>query len=715
MLQQVVQNETVASESLLAALSRLAVLQHESVDRLALREAVTQLKPARQEPKDVLRDVSDHLQVRAAKWLKAPDPSAVPALVCAPHPGGAGTWAILRGQNGQGLWVTEWWNPTQGKWGERTDTQLDDHHIALFKVAPPFEATSSPLFKIIREAVLSQKTLLREILVGSLMINVVTLVASFYSMQVYDRVVPSGASQTLLVLTIGAALTVLFEFMVRHVRSRQYEQLIDAVDQRLSRTVYQRFLSIRIDQLPPSVGALASQIRGYESVRSFFTSVTTNLLIDAPFALLFMMLIFYIGGGLALVPFGFFMLSVGIGFYNRRRVESFSKRAMAAGNFKTGLLVESVEGAETIKSGQGGWRMLNRWLKTTTEARESELQLRHITEHSQHLTTAFQQLSYIALVACGALWVSKGELTMGALIACSILAGRVLSPVAMIQSQLVQWANTRAALQGLDRLWRLEDDHHGQAQPVLLEDPKGDYRIESLVYFYGPNRALSIANLVIRPGEKLGVLGPIGSGKSTFLRLLSGMYKPKEGRILFDDVDLAHIAKPVLAESMGYVQQDGRLFAGTLRDNLLLGLMDPGDEAILEVARQTGLFQTVISKHPKGLQQDIFEGGTGLSGGQRQLVNLTRAFLRKPKIWLLDEPTASMDRQLELQVTTALADSLGAHDTLVLVTHKLEMLALVDRLVVIANHQVVLDGPKALVLQQLQGQAQDASVHKAAA
>ena len=222
-----------------------------------------------------------------------------------------------------------------------------------------------------------------------------------------------------------------------------------------------------------------------------------------------------------------------------------------------------------------------------------------------------------------------------------------------------------------------------------------------MVARYNGNKALSVANLQIKPGEKIGVLGPVGAGKTTLLRLLSGMYKPQEGRILLDDVDLSHLAKPVLAEYVGYVQQDGRLFSGTLRDNLILGQLDPGDDKIMNAARQTGLLQAVISQHPKGLQQDIFEGGTGLSGGQRQLVNLTRAFLRGPSIWLLDEPTASMDRNLEMQITQLFKQSLKPEHTLVLVTHKNEMLELVDRLIVIANHQIIMDGPKAQVMQQL--------------
>jgi ATP-binding cassette subfamily C protein LapB len=293
-------------------------------------------------------------------------------------------------------------------------------------------------------------------------------------------------------------------------------------------------------------------------------------------------------------------------------------------------------------------------------------------------------------------------MTMGGLIACSILSGRVLTPVSMIPGQLVQWAHAKAALQGLDRLWALQDDHYGQEQPIVVASIRGDYRFEGVVASYGTKKALALPSLSIRPGEKVGVLGPIGAGKTTLLRLLSGMYKPQEGRILLDDIDLGHLSKPVLAEHMGYVQQEGRLFAGTLRDNLILGQLDPGDEQILAAARQTGLLQAVIATHPKGLQQEIFEGGSGLSGGQRQLVNLTRAFLRQPTLWLLDEPTASMDRGLELQVTQALKAAIRPTDTLVLVTHKGEMLELVDRVIVIANQQVVLDGPKAQVLQKLQ-------------
>ncbi len=685
-------------KNLLLTLARLAQLQAESIDRVALHEATTAANG--QEPQDQLATVCRHLQVKPAQWLSEPDASALPALL---HHGVRG-WGLLRGLNGQGQWVGEWPDDEAQKWVERVLDQAELHSclIARMRLQKPYEASNSPVLRLVTQELLANRKTLFDAALGGGVINLIALATSFYSMQVYDRVVPTGASQTLLVLTLGVVCATLFELLAKWGRTSLYERLIDQVDQRLSRAVYLRFLAIRLDQLPNSVGALAAQMRGYESVRSFLTTLTSQLMVDAPFALLFLGLIWLISGLLALIPAGFFVLSVAMGLYYRRRVETFARRATAAGNRKTGLLVEAVEGAETIKSGQGGWRMLSRWMQTTDEARDFEMLSRAIQEHAQHLMASFQQISYVLMVASGALLISRGELTMGALIACSILSGRVLSPAAMIPVQLVQWANTKAALIGLDRLWALQDDHHGCAHPLLPDAVQGRYRFEEVSSAYGGNKALEIKELHIQPGERVGVIGPIGGGKTTFLRLLSGMYKPQAGRILLDDMELAHIAKPLLAEAIGYLQQDGRLFSGTLRDNLVLGMMDPGDSAILEAARTTGLLQAVISTHPKGLQQEIFEGGSGLSGGQRQLVNLTRVFLRRPSIWLLDEPTASMDRNLELQITEALKASLEHQHSLVLVTHKAELLELVDRLIVIANHQVVMDGPKLVVLARLQ-------------
>jgi ATP-binding cassette, subfamily C, bacterial LapB len=315
---------------------------------------------------------------------------------------------------------------------------------------------------------------------------------------------------------------------------------------------------------------------------------------------------------------------------------------------------------------------------------------------------ALQQVSYVVLVAFGAILASRGDITMGGLIACSILSARVFNPATQLGSQLTQWAHVKAALQGLDAIWKLEDDHHGQLQPVHVDHLNGSYRFEQVVMNHQGKPALQVPALTIQAGEKIAILGPIGAGKTTLLRLLSGMYKPSEGRVLLDDVDIAHLSKPKLAEHIGYLPQDGRLLSGTLRENLTLGLPDPGDAVLISAAKSTGLYDAVIANHPQGLQLVINEGGTGLSGGQRQLVNLTRVFLRQPRIWLLDEPTASLDRNLERHILQTLAGALKPQDTLVLVTHKPELLQLVSRVIVVDKHRVVMDASRDEVLAKLQ-------------
>lgn len=652
-------------DSLLSALTRLAQLQAEPLDRLALHEAVEEARHLTDAPLAQVNAMARLLRVRAPRWLKAPDPAAIPALL---HQTGRG-WGLLRGLNAQGQWIVERFDSERHGWAEEAQAGLEGALIGRITLRRPYAAGNSKVLRLIRDELLSHRRALAEAALGGILINLMVLATSLYSMQIYDRVVPTGAVQTLWVLTLGVFAAVLFEYFTKRARSGIFERLVDQVDQRLSRLVFMRLLAIRMDQLPPSVGALAAQLRGYETVRGFLTAASIYLMVDMPFGLVFVVLIGLIGGGyLALIPGLFFCLSAAIGLHYRGRVESYALQATAAGNLKTGLLVETVEGAETIKSGGGGWRMLSRWMQTTDEARTYELQMRELSEHSQYLTALFRQHSYVSLVAAGALSVSRGEITMGSLIACSILSSHALAPAAMIPGQLVQWAHAKAALQGLDRIWALQDDHHGIERPIAPESIHGDYRFETVVSQYGGGpEALAVNGLEIRAGEKLGVLGPVGAGKTTLLRLLSGMYKPQQGRVLLDGMDIAQLAKPVLADYIGYLQQDGRLFAGTLRDNLILGMLDPGDSVILEAAATTGLMAAVIAAHPKGLMQEIAEGGTGLSGGQRQLVNLTRLMLRRPRIWLLDEPTASMDRPLEAVVTAALKRALSAEDTLVLV------------------------------------------------
>ena len=684
-----------------STLLKLAQLQGDAVDRLALQEVLERISADEQlPPLEKLNIITDGLLVKRAILVEHPSNTDTPALLFDSY---SVTWGLLRGKNAQGAWVSEWLDDETHQVLECTlEDELDGICVYRLHLAKPYEATKSPVFQMVKNQILVFKKQLIEATLGGVAINLVGLATSFYSMQVYDRVIPTGASQTLYVLTFGVLAAVIFELIAKHIRAGLYEHVVEEVDKRLSRAVYSRFLSIRLDQLPRSVGSLSSQLRGYETVRGFMTSATTSLLVDAPFALLFIILIMLIGGPIALVPLLFFAVALAMGIYFRKEIESLAGQSNAASNFKTGLLVETVEGAETIKSGQGGWRMLTKWMHVTDNARTYELKMRQITENSQHLTGAFQQLSYILLVAAGATLVVSGYLTMGGLIACSILSGRILTPVAALPGLLIQWANAKASLKSLDVIWNLQDDHAGIDQPLLPERIQGNYVLDDAKVFYADRPAFATTQLTIRAGEKVGILGPVGAGKTTLLRLLTGMYRPQQGRVLLDGLDISHISKPILSEAIGYLQQDGRLFAGTLRENLILGLIDPGDDTITEAAKATGLYEAVLLRHPKGMQQEIFEGGTGLSGGQRQLLNLTRVLLRQPKIWLLDEPTSSMDRPHEVKAMQTLHAKVCPEDTLVLITHKPEMLQLINRLIVVVNHQIIMDGPRDEILQKLQ-------------
>lgn len=686
-------------------LVRLSQLQTERIDHLALTEILepyANIEVTQQSASDIkkiLRKVMSLMQLPSPKFMTAADAAKTPLLVF--HQGLG--WGIVRGLNAKGEWVTEWFDVEKRQFKEELIQELGVLVFAKLRLAQPFELGKSPISQLIIKEILSHKSHLLEIIFGTLLINIIALAVSFYSMQVYDRVVPTGALQTLFVLTSGAILAVVFEIVAKHIRSHLQMHLIDEVDARLARAVYTRFLSIRLDQLPASVGVLASQLRGYESVRTFFTAVGTFMMVDLPFVFIFLWVIWLLAPALSVIPLIFLVIAVSLGMFYQHRLNDTIKQVDKLSHFKVGLMVETLEGAETIKSGHGGWRMLSQWMKVTDASRDQELTMKNINEFSAHLTGFFQQAAYVSMVAFGAYLITKGELTMGGLIACSILSGRVLAPVAAIPAQMMQWASTRVAIDGLDRIWRLESDHHDVEQPVILDNIVGNYRFEDVEYTYDKTRsAIRIEHLQIKAGEKIAIIGPVGSGKTTLLRLLSGMYKPAKGKITLQDVDITQLSKPVLAEHVGYLQQDGRLFAGTLRENLILGMLDPGDDVILQAAELTGLKEALLQTHPKGLQLEINEGGTGLSGGQKQLVNLTRIFLRKPTIWLLDEPTASMDQNLQNKVIHALNNTLRAEDTMVVVTHKTELLQLVSRIIVVVNSKVVMDGPTMQVLQQLQ-------------
>jgi len=501
-------------------------------------------------------------------------------------------------------------------------------------------------------------------------------------------------------------LAVLIELAIKFTRSHIMDHVVVGMDERLSREVFQRLLQLRVDQVPTAVGTLAGQLRGYEQLRNFYTASTLFTLIDLPLALLFLVLIAWIATPLvAFVPVTAVVLVLVLGMGMRRQVREHARQGAAMANMKTGLLVEAVEGIETIKAGSGGWKFLSRWIDVNAATIQNDLQMRRTTERSNYSIAAVQQIGYAALIAVGAVVVMRGEMTMGALIACSILSGRILTPIMALPNLMVQHAHAQAALEGIERLYTLKTDHEEVDQALVPETIEGHYRIEGVKFAYGDNpQSLVVPKLEFKAGERVAVVGPIGAGKSTLLRLLSGLYPAQEGRIHLDNLDITHIQRQVLNQHIGYLQQDHRLFQGTLRENLLIGLPDPGDEALLQAMRRTGMDQ-FVGAHPKGLARTISEGGKGLSGGQKQLLAFTRLVLCDPQILLLDEPTATMDEAQERKCLEVLMQKAQSGKMLVVVTHKPNLLALVDRIVVVAGHQILLDGPRDTVIEQLRQRA----------
>lgn len=612
-------------------------------------------------------------------------------------------WAVVLHLESNGLWRVL---TPQGEL-HLAESVFSDH-MYLFKphskLGLVFEQQES--FKSHALGVLSKwRPELLEAGLTSLLIGLLALATSLFSMQVYDRVIPTQGQYTLVILSLGVVLSILIELAMKMARSKLMDYVVVGADNRLSREIFHRLLKLRVDQIPATVGSLAGQLRGYEMVRSFYTSNTMFTLIDFPLGILFLLIMAGIGTPwIALVPLLFGLLGVWVGLSARRKIRVQATEGSAYSNLKTGLLVETVEGAETVKAGSGGWKFLSRWLDVSALSIKNDLEMRAISEKTGYFSASIQQLSYASLIIVGALLVMQGHMTMGALIACSILSGRVLTPVLALPSLLVQHAHAQAALQGLEALYKLETDNHGIAHPLVPEALRGHFRFSGVKFAYDQGDkspvALVVPSLDVQPGERVAVLGPIGSGKSTLLRLMSGMFLPQEGRILLDGLDLSHISRQLVSQKIGYLQQDHRLFLGTLRENLLIGMPDPGDDALRVAMEKTGM-QAFVNKHPLGLERRIAEGGKGLSGGQRQLLAFTRMVLSNPEVWLLDEPTAHMDDEQERRCIKVLQEQAAAGKTLVIVTHKPKLLSLVSRVIIVAGSGIVMDGARDDVLQRL--------------
>jgi ATP-binding cassette, subfamily C, bacterial LapB len=585
-------------------------------------------------------------------------------------------------------------------WHHAGQAKLFDLMIPL----PASKQTYERAIDVFITAIKRRKHAILLAVLATFVVNFIALITSLYTMQVYDRVVPRGAFSTLWVLSAGALVALLFDYALRVVRANMMEREAVGIDTEVSEFFFARSGEIRLDARPAGIGTMAAQLRGLEQVRQMLSSSAVFAMADLPFAILFIFVIAQLGGKIALVLLITFPIAIGIAIVIARMIRRDTESAQVTGNKKNGLLVESLDAAETIKANRGQWYMLSRWNTLLDELHDSELPVRKLQSTAGTIFGSLQQAAYIALIAWGAVLVYNRDMSMGALIACSILAGRINGPlIAQLPNLLVQWSYSRSSLKLLDSILAQPTDRPigmDQLRPNRLE---AQISIKDLVFAYpGKRMGISVPSLEIAAGERIGIIGGVGSGKSTLLKVLSGLYAPMQGQVLLGKLDMSQIADDVLRDHIGYLPQEYRLVNGTLRENLLLGLPDPGDDRIMEVAQQTGLSR-LITGNERGLDLEISEGGRGLSGGQRVLTGLTRLMLAKPKLLLLDEPTANLDVDTETMVLRAIQEKLEADTTMILVTHKLQLAQMTTRLMIVANGQIAIDGPTAEVFKQLQG------------
>ena len=553
-------------------------------------------------------------------------------------------------------------------------------------------------------AIKKRRAVFLEAVLGTFMVSIFGLMSALYTMQVYDRVVPTNGFSTLWVLTIGVLLAIAFEFAMKLVRAQMVDKASKAIDIELSSIFFGKALEIRADSRPKTVGTFAAQIRHFESVRNFMTSTTLFILADAPFALFFIFVIYLLAGPVALVPLTMLPLGFLIGFSMKGRVERYAAENMEESNKKNGLLIEAIDGIESVKAVSAEWKIRDRWRDLTLKISDSDLKTKMLTSISTSSSQSVQQLSYVGIIAAGAYAISQGNLSMGGLIACSIISGRALTPLAQIPNLIVQWKHAKIALDVLDGIMAMPSEQNADRH-IVPDHCSGNLSIADLSFAYELNAPpVSVNQLDIKSGDRIAVLGSVGSGKSTLLKLLAGLYRPQSGKAFLDGVDMQHIAVEFLREQIGYLPQEVRLFNGTLRENLVLGLPVLSDSQILEACAQTGL-DKAIRAHPRGLDIMITEGGKGMSGGQRQLVGLTRMLLARPRIMMLDEPTASMDGQLETQVMDYLFQGIEDESVVVMATHKLGALRHVNRILVMEAGRVAIDGPRDKVVEELNRQA----------
>lgn len=629
-----------------------------------------------------------------ASWTQKPREDQIPFLVATPQYG----YLIAYDRDSCGKWLVE----TSRQREIVEEWPADCLFLPIrSKQIDRIPATAN---EDITEVIRSNNTWIYFFIIASIIMSILMLATSLFSMQVYDRVMATGGIPTLIVLATGVIGAILVELLLKSARASLVEHMTKHVDVICARRVFQRLLKVRLDSFPQSVGTLAAQVRGFELVRNYRIQRMTYLLSDVPVAVIFSIVILLLAGStVALIPVIACVLAIVSGLSFKKAIEKHTQKENNIGNKRQGKLVEVIRNIETIKAAGCSWLFDANWHQISTKTTEETLSSKRLSENSGFISGAIQQISYVALVSTGAfLAVSGSDITIGAIIACSILSGRILTPINMLPNLLVQSAHAKIALKNLEALYSLSTENEGVDAPISPDVVDGSIKVDHVEFSYsGQPGRLSIDQLNIQNGEKVGIVGAIGCGKTTVLKLLSGLCAPSHGSILLGGINIQQIEPYRRAELISYLPQQTRLFGGTLRDNLTLGLPHIEDSKLIEMAGKTGLLQ-IISSRQEGLDLPIHEGGSGVSGGQAQLIAATRALLSNAQIWLLDEPTSSMDDMFEKACIQSFSQAMSPDRTLVLVTHKPALLSLVDRLIVMTSDgQIALDGPKLAVIDEL--------------
>ncbi|TPJ32946.1 type I secretion system permease/ATPase [Mesorhizobium sp. B2-3-13] len=542
-----------------------------------------------------------------------------------------------------------------------------------------------------------------KVVLSAIFINLLAIASPIFTMNVYDRILPNKAISTLWVLAIGIGAVILFDLLLKTARASLIDYAGRKADLRISYLLFEKVLNSSLSARPGSTGEYANRVTQYEFVREFFTSNTISVFIDTAFVFIFLLVIYAIGGWLVIIPALAFVASVIVGLVTQRRIGKRVAASMNEASQRQALLVESISTLETIKSLRAEAYLLRKWGEHSKNAANTSEKIKQLSAAAGNITQAIQQLVTVALVVAGAYAFSEGHVSTGAIIGTVMLASRAVAPLGQIAITLSRFRQAMLSLRMVNSIMAQPEDRPDTVGFVNRPIRNGAMTFKNVGFVYpgSENEVLSGLNFSVKPGERIGIIGRIGSGKTTMGRLIGRLFLPSSGELLLDGIDIRQYHPSEVRAAVGIVAQAGDLFSGTVKENLLMAAPEATDEQIIEAAKAAGVDE-FVSRHPRGYDMNVGERGTNLSGGQRQTVAIARLLLTKPKIVFLDEPSGSMDLASERQLIKQLKTAFDRNTTLIVSTHRFSMLELADRLIVVEQGKIVADGPKEQVIQALQ-------------